>query len=480
MGKLYWKFFSFFFLAQITSVLGVIIALWIYNQNLDNEYAKIEASPPARAVVEAAATTLEFGGVKSLSALITRWDTQRFPPLYAVDELNHELLNRSTPLDIIAVAREILSHPQVQQSVKEVKADDGHTYLLFVPAPNDQFLLNKSSRSNVNRPDNRFMGVLHAPPKLRHLFPLMPILAGVVASLIFAALLARYFSTPIKQLKQAFHSVADGNLETRVGHDMGKRHDELADLGNAFDIMATRLGILMHSQTRLLHQVSHEMRSPLARLQLAVGLAKQSQELKNSDKLDLSLARIERESMRMDGLVGELLELSRLESGNVNIQKESVDVGELLSTVLEDAQYEADAKHIEVKFNAQLGHVIQGQPDLLHRALENIIRNAIKYSPENSCVVIATALVKMESKSLVEAMQISVSDQGLGVPEGELSKIFEPFVRGSNTANKDGHGVGLAIAKQLIEAHGGQVTASNLAGGGLLVRVTLPLSNGLS
>ncbi|MBC7788138.1 MAG: HAMP domain-containing protein [Methylophilaceae bacterium] len=473
MGRLYWKFFSFFFLAQITSVLGVIVALWIYNQKLDNEYAKIEANPPARAVVEAAATTLEFGGVKSLSALIQRWDVQRFPPLYAVNELNHELLNRPTPLDVIAVAREILSRPQLQQAVQSVKANDGHTYLLFVPAPSDQFLLNKQLRLNSNK---RIMDGIPATPKLRHLFPFMPILAGVVASFIFAALLARYFSTPIKQLKRAFHSVAEGNLETRIGQDMGKRHDELADLGNAFDVMAARLGILMHSQTRLLHQVSHEMRSPLARLQLAVGLAKQSQELQNSDKLDLSLLRIERESMRMDGLVGELLELSRLESGNVQIQKESIDVGELLSSVLEDAQYEADAKQIEVKLDAQSGQIVQGQPDLLYRALENIIRNAIKYSPENSQVVIATAVIKMDSKSLVEFVQISVSDQGLGVPEGELSKIFEPFFRGSNTANKDGHGVGLAIAKQLLEAHGGQVMASNLASGGLGVKVIFPFN----
>lgn len=476
MGRLFWKFFSFFFLAQITSVLGVMVALWIYNQKLDNEYAKIEANPSARAVVEAAATTLEFGGVNSLNAFIKRGDTQRFPPLYAVNELDHELFNRPTPPDVIAAAREILNRPQLHQAVQvvqAVKANDGHTYLLFVPAPGNQFF--RPPRITSIKTDN-VAEEMREPPKLRHLFPLMPILAGVVASLIFAALLARYFSTPIKQLKRAFHSVAEGNLETRIGQDMGKRHDELADLGNAFDVMAARLGILMHSQTRLLHQVSHEMRSPLARLQLAVGLAKQSQELKNADKLDLSLVRIERESMRMDGLVGELLELSRFESGNVQIQKESVDVDELLSSVLEDAQYEADAKQIEVKLDAQSGQVIQGQPDLLHRALENIIRNAIKYSPENSQVVITTTVIKMEAKNMTDAIQISVSDQGLGVPDGELSKIFEPFFRGSNTANKDGHGVGLAIAKQLLEAHGGKVMANNLVSGGLVVILILPLS----
>lgn len=476
MGKLYWKFFSFFFLAQITSVLGVVIAIWIYNQKLDNEYAKIEASPPAKALVEAAATTLEFSGIKSLKALIMRWDAQSFPPIFAVNELNDELFNRVVPMDVIAAARQSLTEPQVQKAVQAIEANNGHTYLLFVPARDDKFLSNPAAHLSANRPPNKLLLGLHTPPKLRNLFPLTPILAGVLASLMFAAILAWYFSKPINQLKQAFKHVANGNLETRIASNMGNRQDELADLGSAFDTMATRLGVLMKSQTRLLHQVSHEMRSPLARLQLAVGLAKQSLELKNLDKLDLSLIRIERESMRMDGLVGELLELSRLESGNVHLQKEAVEMRELLNSVLEDAQYEADDKHITVLFNAEASYMVQGQPELLHRALENIIRNAIKYSPENSQVLIAASAIKVDSKPLVEALQITVSDQGLGVPEGELSKIFEPFVRGSNTANKDGHGVGLAIAKQLLEAHGGQVTASNLAGGGLIVKVILPLS----
>lgn len=488
MGRLYWKFFIFFFLAQLTSVLGVVVTLWIYNQKLETEYAKVEASPPARAIVEAAASTLEFGGIDSLSALIQRWDGQRFPPLYAVNEQDIELFKRPLSADVIKAAREFLTRSEPQRAVQEVQANDGHRYLLFVPAPDERGHLgrNASIESNLQpppRPDRGFM-MLHAPPKIRHLFPLMPILAGVLASFIFAALLARYFSKPIKQLRQAFDSAAKGNLEIRVGDDMGKRHDELADLGKAFDVMAVRLGVLMKSQTRLLHQVSHEMRSPLARLQLAVGLAKQSREMhaledNSLEKLDVSLERIERESMRMDGLVGELLELSRLESGAVDIQKESVDIGELLTSVVEDAQYEADAKHIEVAFNAQTGFLVQGQPELLHRALENIIRNAIKYSADNSAVVIKLQLLKNKGNiSLANdsrLVQITVADEGLGVPEVELIEIFQPFVRGSNAANRDGHGVGLAIAKQLLEAHGGNVSARNQASGGLLVEIILPI-----
>ncbi len=493
MGKLYWKFFLFFFLAQLTSVLGVAVALWIYNQKLDFEYAKIEANPPARAIVEAAGSTLEFGGIQSLGALIQRWDSQRFPPLYAVNEQNVELFKRTLSPDVIKAARELLTKPQLHRAVKEVQANDGHRYLLFVPSPSDKAHLDNAMGSKANhllslRLDRDLMMGSHAPAKIRHLFPFMPILAGVLASLIFAALLARYFSKPIKRLRQAFDSVANGNLDTRVGDDMGKRNDELADLGNAFDVMAVRLGVLMKSQTRLLHQVSHEMRSPLARLQLAVGLAKQTRDMPtfekdSSDKLDISLERIERESMRMDGLIGELLELSRFESGAINIQKEPIDMGELLTSVVEDAQYEADAKHIEVTLDGQDSAIVAGQPELLHRALENIIRNAIKYSPNNSAVLITLNCEKnkensrenISSVSHSRWMQITVADEGTGVPEGELRSIFEPFVRGSNAANREGHGVGLAIAKQLLEVHGGNVSARNQASGGLFVEITLPV-----
>ncbi|HSH54788.1 MAG TPA: ATP-binding protein, partial [Methylotenera sp.] len=299
-------------------------------------------------------------------------------------------------------------------------------------------------------------------PRNRHLFPVVPLLAGVLASLIFAAILAWYFSKPIKQLRQAFASAANGSLDVRIGNAMGNRHDELADLGSAFDLMATRLGALMQSQTRLLHQVSHELRSPLARLQIAVGLARQQPE-----KLESSLTRIERESERMDSLVGELLELSRLESGVMKVEKEPIYIDELLTTVIEDARFEGMAKKIAIQYE-QAGDVsVLGQQDLLHRAIDNVVRNALKYSEDESQVVIST-LLKQDN------IIIKVTDHGPGVAENELETIFQPFYRGSESHHKDGHGVGLAIAKQIIEAHGGSVMAKNQVAGGLSVEISLP------
>ncbi|HYN55230.1 MAG TPA: ATP-binding protein, partial [Methylotenera sp.] len=298
-------------------------------------------------------------------------------------------------------------------------------------------------------------------------FPLIPLLAGVFASFVFAALLAWYFSKPIKQLRQAFASAASGNLEVRVGNEMGERRDELADLGNAFDVMAARIGALMQSQTRLLHQVSHELRSPLARLQMAVGLARQQ-----PDKLESSLVRIERESERMDSLVGELLELSRLESGVMKLEKEAVDLNELLMTIVEDAQFEGVAKNIAVDYkqigNSSMPITILAQQDLLHRAIDNVVRNALKYSPSESFIVITT---KQENAKV----SINVMDHGPGVEVGELDTIFQAFFRGSNTNSTNGHGVGLAIAKQIIESHGGTIEASNQATGGLNVEIKLPI-----
>lgn len=479
MGRLYWKFFAFFFLAQLTAVISVGVAVWVVNNNLEKENAQIEATPPAKSLVDSAAATLKFGGVAGLQGLINHWSKRPVPQVYAVNELNADLQGRELPIEVINSARDILQYrmqtgnlnPESsliennalmsRSPVQQVEANDGHRYLLFVPAL-------KYQDANRMLPKTQFnMLSFNAKPKNRHLFPMIPLLAGIFASFVFAALLAWYFSKPIKQLRQAFASAASGNLEVRVGNEMGARRDELADLGNAFDVMAARIGALMQSQTRLLHQVSHELRSPLARLQMAVGLVRQQ-----PDKLESSLVRIERESERMDSLVGELLELSRLESGVMRLEKEPVDLNELLVTIVEDAQFEGLAKNITVDYqqidNPSLPITVSAQQDLLHRAIDNVVRNAVKYSPNASLITITS---KLENAKI----SIKVVDQGPGVEANELDAIFQAFFRGSKTNNTDGHGVGLAIAKQIVESHGGTIHAVNQEEGGLSVEIKLPI-----
>jgi signal transduction histidine kinase len=236
--------------------------------------------------------------------------------------------------------------------------------------------------------------------------------------------------------------------------------DELAELGHDFDRMSARLRTLMEGQRRLLHDVSHELRSPLARLQAAIGLAHQQ-----PDKIGASLERIERESVRMDRLVGELLTLSRLEAASALPATEPVDLVEMVDQIADDARFEAGAS-IEVDAPAPV--TVRGAPDLLWSAVENIVRNAVKHGGAKDAVEVA--LHPGDG-----SVHIEVLDRGPGIADEHLGQIFEPFFRSNPTLNNvDGHGLGLAIAKRVVETHGGRITASNRAGGGLRVTITLP------
>jgi signal transduction histidine kinase len=302
-------------------------------------------------------------------------------------------------------------------------------------------------------------------PRPRGPFPVIPLIWTFLASLISAVLLARYFSKPIDHLRDAFDAAANGNLQVRVGDSMGSRRDELADLGQDFDRMADRLNTLMDAQRRLLHDVSHELRSPLARLQAAVGLARQRPE-----QLETTMDRIEHESGRIDELVGELLTLSRLEAGVLGMEDEEIRVGDLLTDIVEDARFEAKLNQQQVLFEGRCDVVLKGRPELLARAVENVVRNALKHTPPGKRI---TVVCSVDEQSRI--LRLDVLDEGTGVAESELSSIFEPFFRGSGAYNTDGHGLGLAIAKRVMRSHGGSIQASNRASGGLCVEMLLPL-----
>ncbi len=293
--------------------------------------------------------------------------------------------------------------------------------------------------------------------------PLLPMLAGLLASLLCAAGLAWYIAKPIRHLRQAFDAAAKGDLEIRVSPSMGGRRDELADLGHDFDRMTEHLQVLMAGQKRLLHDVSHEMRSPLARLQAAIGLARQ-QPMRMAD----SLQRIEREGERMNLLVGELLTLSRLEAG-VTGALENVDMGELLAGIVEDARFEGAAQQIDIVYTPGEMAEIQANPELLHRAVENVVRNALRFSAAGGAIHIAAGRVDGER------FQISIGDDGPGVPESQLENIFKPFFRGDAQNTVGGYGLGLAIAQRVIAAVNGEIQAKNKLGGGLLVEIDLPV-----
>lgn len=466
MGRLFWKFFFFFFFAQMTSIIGVSLFFWVSAQQQANERhanEQLRSGPMEMALLEAAHSALQHGGEPALSALLQQWSGKHMPHVYAVKENGQEVLARSLPDDM-----EDILH--AGRGVLTVHGSDGQAIRLFTlerrsvgpgfggPMPGPQAMEGRRLPGEPN-------GMGPPPPRpVGPIFPWTPVWAGLIASLVFAALLAWYVSKPIKELRKAFARVAGGNLEDKVSPAMGKRRDELADLGRSFDRMTSQLYLLMQGQKRLLHYVSHEMRSPLARLQMGIGLAKQSPE-RRADSLD----RIEVESMRMDKLLGEVLELSRLESGVMAVKKEKIMISELLEVAVEDARFEASAKHVTIQSRIEADAEIEAQPDILYRALENVLRNAIKYSPDYG-------EVNLETQRRDNWLVVQILDRGTGIPESELTHIFQPFYRADSAGSVTGHGLGLAITKQVLDLHGGRITLQNRQGGGLLVEVALPMA----
>ena len=291
------------------------------------------------------------------------------------------------------------------------------------------------------------------------------LLADVIAGLVSAAILAWLLSKPIRSLQSALAEAATGNLNVRIADRMGPGDDELRDLGQTFDQMIERVHTLVIAQRRLMADVSHEIRSPMARIQAVVGLAHQQPE-----KAAELMERIQRESVRIDRLLGELLALSRLQAGVDNRLNETLDLQELLAEIVEDARFEATSRGRDVHLDPHSSGFVRGNCELMRRAVENVVRNAIKYSPRGGMIEVSAAANRQQQNVV-----ISVRDSGSGVPESDLANIFEPYFRSSVHMRKEGSGLGLEIARRVIESHGGSISATNISTGGLRVDIQLPL-----
>lgn len=265
----------------------------------------------------------------------------------------------------------------------------------------------------------------------------------------------------MKELRGAFSAMADGRLDTRLGDAM-PRGDEFADLGHSFDRMAEKLQTLILAQRRLLHDVSHELRSPLGRLQVALGIAR-----RDPSRADCVLERMELEVERLSGLIGEILSLARLNSGVENEPAERIDLGELVEGIVHDARFEAGGRDCAVRLEELARVHVHGRPRLLSRALENVIRNGLRFSPPGGELTVEVGF--SDGWSVV-----SVCDQGPGIPEQDLEAVFEPFARGRDAGETEGFGLGLAIARGAVELHGGTIEAANQEKGGLRVEIRLP------
>ncbi|MBG6223315.1 MULTISPECIES: ATP-binding protein [unclassified Janthinobacterium] len=465
MGRLFWKFFLCIMLAQVTATIGIGGTFWLKNRAAQQERAvDIDTSAPAQMIIEAASATVEAGGSQALRQFLGKLERMR---VFAVDAKGQELMGRTVHPAMLNKARAMPGQSEHHTVVRQVIGSDGVRYLLFLPS-SERF---RTGEAGAPPPRGDFgRGMLPGPRMDSPYRTFIPLAAAIAASLLFSFLLAWYFARPIRDLRQAFEAASQGDLAPRF-HASGKRGDELTDLRRDFDRMTGRLRSLMESQTRLLHDVSHELRSPLARLQAAIGLAHQQ-----PDKMDASMQRIERESERMDKLIGELLTLSRLEAGAGSPLSEDVGIADLLHDVMEDARYEAKARQVGIALAGDAviaDATVTGRPELLARAVENVVRNAIKHSPDSGTVKMNLSRLHNGKQDL---LRIAVLDRGPGVASADLARIFEPFFRASHTQHStDGHGLGLAIAQHVISAHGGRIAASLRNGGGLCVEMLLPV-----
>lgn len=297
------------------------------------------------------------------------------------------------------------------------------------------------------------------------IFPIVPMISGALAILCTSLVLAWYLTRPLQHLRWALHELAQGRLDTRVQPLMHRRDDEIADLAHDFDRMASQLQQLTVSRTILLHNVSHELRSPLARIQAALGLMRQDSP---AEEFDALAHRVRRESEALDSLVGELLTLHRLDDGSAAYAHCDLDVIELVSAIADDAHFEAQSAAKSVVLRAPDEFIADVNGELVYQAIENVVRNAVKFSPRGGKVEIESMIVLGG-----DALEILVSDRGSGVPPDQLNVIFDPFMRVAGIESIQGTGLGLAIAKRAIEVHGGKVSAAPREGGGLVVRMTL-------
>lgn len=292
-----------------------------------------------------------------------------------------------------------------------------------------------------------------------------PWLAGILGILIASSLLSFYITRPILSLRKTTQSLGQRDLSARVETKVVERQDAIGELGRDFNRMATRLDESLRSQHQLLRDISHELRSPLARIQIAGTLAEQ----KTGSSSEL--ARIEQETQRLDRLIETILRLTRL-NDMPDLVFEPLDLTDLINDIVHDARYEYQKTDKTIEINLGKLPDVNADYENLSSAIENIVRNAMHYTDDSSTVTVS-------ARATPNALEIQITDQGPGVPEADLTRLFEPFFRSDISRNEKtgSNGVGLAITHRIIELHGGKVWASNSADGGLIITIHLPLSD---
>lgn len=446
--NLFLKIFVAFGIAMtLTLVAAVYISFRLASLAFDQQNIENRET-----IIERAAQTLADGGEDRLR----RWLRQNPMPspgivLMVLDESGEDLLGRPLPPRF----EQLLRSPQFRprngppnfrppQYTATIAAADGREYrLLFV-------------RTRIT-----VAGILSWPAT-----QVAVLILVVIGSAVTSLLLARYLASPIMRLQRASRALAAGSLEARVGNPFVRRKDEVGTLARDFDAMAEHIQALVTDKDLLLRDVSHELRSPLARIRVALALAQR----KANESAQADLNRIEQETERLDGLVGQILTLARLRTPSTR-RRERLPIGELVGEIVGNARFEHATAQIRLESVASVE--IIGDRGELASAIENVLRNALSHSEPDGVVHVKVA----RCGGFVE---ILIKDEGPGVSESGLQRIFEPFYRvdPSRDHQRSGFGLGLAIAASAVEKHRGAIVARNSPGGGLEVSIKLPLRRG--
>jgi two-component system sensor histidine kinase CpxA len=458
MRSLFVRIFLSYWMAQaLFLVLAILVTLAIHPSG---EIAGVQAQQ-ARFLNEAV-QAYQTGGQEGARNYLRSVRDSQHVRLFLFDEKARDLTGRTPPEWILRVAR---GQTATADSLwgrfgpgrflrQSTEVSDGHSYTLVIEFPPGQH-------------------GLFGP----HGVPGLGILIAIVSSGLVCYILARYLTSPIVRLRAATQKLASGDLTARAGMPRSRRHDEMAELMRDFDRMAERLENLVNAQKRLLTDISHELRSPLARLNVALELARQ----RGGPEASSALERIDRETNRLNQLIQRLLTIARLETGDESIEKVPVHLEPIILEIAKDAAFEAQARRCEVEAAVVEDCVVLGSPSLLHSAIENVVRNAIRYTQEGTSVEVRLEQgVGLEGDSLYgpEAV-VRVTDSGPGVPEDALDKLFRPFYRIDDARGRQtgGVGLGLAITDRAVRLHGGTIKAANRSQGGLMVEIRLPLSS---
>jgi two-component system sensor histidine kinase CpxA len=462
LRRVFIRIFLWFWLAMALVIVGLFLSIFITERREQGPPWRGRSSALLGVYAQSAAEVFERDGKAALVAYLERVENASRVRAVAFNQDGEEITGRALP----PRAREIAERARQSGSPE-----------FFPPNPPTNLELGAQTvRSPKGEPYTIVaeIPVPHPPPLHTPFSNLkraaLQLFAVLVIGGLFCYWLARYLTTPIIKLRAATQELASGNLSARVGSDLTKQQDEVGHLGRDFNVMAERIESLVASQRRLLGDISHELRSPLARLGVALELARRRSGPEASSMLD----RIGREAESINEMIGQLLTLSRAESGTDGLRNIKINLCALLQEIADDADFEARSRARRVHTTTCQDCTITGVAPLIKSAIENVVRNAARYTAEDTEVEIT--LVCEESNGQSQAV-INVRDHGAGVPEEAINKIFRPFYRVEDARDRQtgGSGLGLAIAARAVRLHGGTITAANAADGGLIVEMKLPL-----